>query len=99
MNLLSSAKTGASLMLMSDPVAVLFADLMLSIDRFRTATAWDGLISGLRNDVVAGATVIVTDGSDAFEATVIDIDPTGPRFCIHWNRPVSIPVGADTLSH
>jgi len=74
-------------------LTVLFADLDFKVDARRSATAWNGGLShGNRTDVVVGSTVIVTDGEDAFFATVEFVSDLGPEYVIHWDRPAQIPV-------
>ncbi len=87
---LPSGRKVVSLRSMSIPV--LFADLDFKVDGRLSATAWNGGLSrGARRDVIVGTTVIVTDGEDAFYATVVTCDEVGPQYIIHWNKPAPKP--------
>ncbi len=75
-----------TIVIMHAPVAVLYADLNLRVDDWQSGASWVNLQSGLREDVVPGAPVVVTDGDDAFLATVTELTAAGPHFAIHWDR-------------
>jgi hypothetical protein len=73
---------------------VLYADLGSTIGYGLVATVWEsGLITGERRQIEPGAQVIVTDGEDAYWATVDHLDLLGPIFRIHWDQPVEVPPG------
>lgn len=75
-----------------EPVAVIFADLDFAVDEYRCGSTWDlGLLSGAQADVVPGAPIVVTDTSQAFLATITDVDDLGARFAIQWDRPYAVP--------
>lgn len=83
---------GNATMASMEPVAVMFADLDFAVDEYRCASTWDlGLMSGIKDEVVAGAPIVVTDTSQAFLAVVTDVDNLGARFVIEWDRPVEVP--------
>ena len=75
-----------------EPVAVIFADLDFAVDEYRCGSTWDlGLLAGAQADVVPGAPIVVTDTSQAFLATVTDVDDLGVRFAIQWDRQCAVP--------
>lgn len=83
---------GSGTMDAMEPVAVIFADLDFAVDEYRSGSTWDlGLLSGAKADVVPGAPIVVTDTSQAFLATVTDVDDLGARFAIQWDRPYAVP--------
>jgi len=79
---------------MKEPVAVFYADLNLAVDEWQSAASWDEIIGGLREHVVSGAPVVVTDTDDAFLATVTELTSSGPHLAIHWDRAVPVPPAA-----
>ena len=72
-------------------IPVLFVDLDFTTGNHVGATSWDGgLERGKRCEITTGTTVVVTDGEDAFYATVVACDEIGPHYTILWDSPASL---------